>query len=159
DEAGAVAYAHGAHEGGVARKEIHAALGRAALAHYADFGHSAIYVLKTAQLAERLPPEAELPLLVAMVRSLVSATREERLPEFRFYGKALAAWDGSGAESARTEDFTGLSIDAALKRTLRSSGRPTRELYDALVGAAAWNLLHFDTAFDQATGNAIADNV
>ena len=29
-------------------------LGAAALAHYADFGHSAIYVLKTGQLIDRL---------------------------------------------------------------------------------------------------------
>ena len=59
---------------------------------------------------------------------------------------------------ART-DFTGLSIDGVLKRVLASSGRPRRELYDALVGAAAWNLTHFDLGYDQATDNAIADNI
>jgi hypothetical protein len=42
---------------------------------------------------------------------------------------------------------------------LQSSGRAVREIYDALLGAAAWNLLHFDTAFDDATDNQIADNV
>ena len=46
-----------------------------------------------------------------------------------------------------------------MKRALASSGRPARELYDALLGAAAWNLLHFDLGFDRATGNPIADNV
>ena len=34
-----------------------------------------------------------------------------------------------------------------------------RELYDALLGAAAFNLLHFETAFERANDNAIADNV
>jgi hypothetical protein len=34
-----------------------------------------------------------------------------------------------------------------------------RELYDALIGAATFNLLHFDTAFERASDNAIADNV
>ncbi len=34
-----------------------------------------------------------------------------------------------------------------------------RELYDALLGAAAFNLLHFDTGFERATDNPIADNV
>jgi hypothetical protein len=34
-----------------------------------------------------------------------------------------------------------------------------RELYDALLGAAAFNLLHFDTTFQTATDNPIADNV
>jgi hypothetical protein len=90
---------------------------------------------------------------------LVRATREERLPEFRGYARALAEWDGSGKAAARAEDFIGLSIDGALRRTLTSSGRPIRELYDALLGAAAFNLLHFDTAFERATNNPIADNV
>jgi nitrite reductase/ring-hydroxylating ferredoxin subunit len=159
DEKGAVARLRGALAGGVARDEIRRALGRAALSHYADFGHSAIYALKTGQLIARLGPETELPILLALVRSLVNATREERLPEFRGYAKALAAWDGNGDAPARAEDFIGLSVDAALTRTLESSGRNPRELYDALLGAAAYNLLHFDLAIDRATDNAIADNV
>src|SRR5690348_10689397 len=55
--------------------------------------------------------------------------------------------------------FHRLSVDGALRRTLASSGRPMRELYDALLGAAAFNLLHFETAFERANDNAIADNV
>src|SRR5262249_36680987 len=125
----------------------------------ADFGHSAIYVLKTGQLADHLGPDGRLPIALALTRSLVNGTREERLPEFRGYDKALAAWDGQGSAPARAEDFIGLSIDGALKRTLESSGRPTVELYEALLGAAAWNLLHFDLNFDRSAGNAIADNV
>jgi nitrite reductase/ring-hydroxylating ferredoxin subunit len=159
NEADAAALMRGALAGGVARSEIRAALGRAALAHYADFGHSAIYTLKIAELADRLGPDAELPLMLAFTRSLVAVTREEKLPEFRGYDKALAAWDGTGNEPARAEDFIGLSIEGALARTLRSSGRPVREIYDALLGAAAWNLLHFDLAVDRATANPIADNV
>jgi DNA-binding response OmpR family regulator len=30
-----------------------------------------------------------------------------------------------------------------------------RELYDDLLGAAVFNLLHFDTAFERATGNPL----
>jgi len=160
NEAEAVARIRGAIAGGVTRETVQAALGRAALAHYADFGHSAIYVLKTGQLAQRLgAPDAALPIALALTRSLVNGTREERLPEFRGYDKALAAWDGKGSAPARAEDFIGLSIDGALKRAVQSSGRPAREIYDALLGAAAWNLLHFDVTVDRATDNAIADNV
>jgi hypothetical protein len=90
---------------------------------------------------------------------LVRATREERLPEFRGYARALSEWDGSGTEAVHAKDFVGLSIDVALRRTLASSGRPIGELYDALLGAAAFNLLHFDTTFERATENVIADNV
>ncbi|MEI9933071.1 MAG: hypothetical protein WDM89_21700 [Rhizomicrobium sp.] len=99
------------------------------------------------------------PLLFALVRQQISATREERLPEFRGYAKALNAWDGKGAEPASANDFIGQNIDGALKRMIASSGRPVRELYDALLGAAAFNLLHFDLAYDSATANPIADNI
>jgi nitrite reductase/ring-hydroxylating ferredoxin subunit len=158
NEAEAAAMLRGALAAG-ARDDVRRALGRAALSHYADFGHSAIYTLKTGQLIARLGPEAEAPVLLAFVRSLVSATREDRLPEFRAYAKAVTAWDGKGTRPARPEDFIGLPVDAVLKRVLESSGRAPGEVYDALLGAAAWNLLHFDTGFDAATDNAIADNV
>jgi hypothetical protein len=138
---------------------LHPAIGEAALAHYADFGHCAIYTLKAGQLIERLGDEVTEPVLLALTRMLVRATREERLPEFRGYAKALTEWDGAGQTPVRADDFIGLSIDGALRRTLASSGRPIRELYDALLGAAAFNLLHFDTAFERATNNPIADNV
>jgi nitrite reductase/ring-hydroxylating ferredoxin subunit len=159
NEAEAIARIRGAVAAQVPASAVQAALGRAALAHYADFGHSAIYVLKTGQLAEQLGDDSRLPIALALTRSLVNGTREERLPEFRGYDKAVAAWDGQGSAAARAEDFIGLSIDGALKRTLESSGRPVREIYDALLGAAAWNLLHFDLNVDRSTANAIADNV
>jgi nitrite reductase/ring-hydroxylating ferredoxin subunit len=158
-EIDAIAFVRGALRDGVSLDAIYAALGRAALAHYADFGHSAIYTHKTAQLIKRLGLDSALPALLALVRSLVNGTREERLPEFRSYDAALSAWDGKGELPARPEDFIGLSIDAALDRVRQSSGRAPRELYDALLGAAAWNLLHFDTTFDHATDKQIADNV
>jgi nitrite reductase/ring-hydroxylating ferredoxin subunit len=159
DEPAALARMRGAIADGVPYAVLQPVLGESALAHYADFGHSAIYTLKAGQLIARLGENAREPVLLALVRQQVMATREERLPEFRFYARALAAWDGKGMEPARAEDFRGLSIDGALKRILASSGRPVRELYDALLGAAAWNLLHFDLAFDRATENPIADNI
>jgi hypothetical protein len=138
---------------------IRPVLGESALAHYADFGHSAIYAHKAPELIARLGDEMAEPILFALIRQQINATREERLPEFRGYAKALAAWDGNGNEPARADDFIGLAIDSALKRALASSGRPVRELYDALVGAAAFNLLHFDLSYDTATANPLADNV
>jgi nitrite reductase/ring-hydroxylating ferredoxin subunit len=159
DEPGAVARIRGAIDEGISYAALRPVIGEAALAHYADFGHSAIYTLKAGQLIERLGDGAKEPVLLALVRQQIHATREERLPEFRFHEKALAAWNAEGGQKAAAGDFIGLSIDGALKRLLASSGRPPREIYDALLGAAAWNLLHFDLAFDRATDNAIADNV
>jgi nitrite reductase/ring-hydroxylating ferredoxin subunit len=159
DEATAVAHIRGALVQGLPYASLRAAIGEAALAHYAAFGHCAIYTLKAGQLIERLDGGVAEPVLLALTRMLVRARREERLPEFRFYAKTLAEWDGSGAAPARASDFIGLSVDGALRRTLASSGRPMHELYDALLGAGLFNLLHFDTAFEHATDNAIADNI
>ncbi|MGH7097914.1 MAG: Rieske (2Fe-2S) protein [Stellaceae bacterium] len=159
DEAAAIAHMRGA----LARKlpyvRLRPAIGEAALAHYAGFGHCAIYTLKTGQLIERLGEAVAEPVLLALTRMLARARREERLPEFRGYAKAFGEWDGAGDTPARAEDFAGLSVEGALRRTLASAARPMRELYDALLGAAAFNLLHFDTWFERATGNPIADNV
>jgi nitrite reductase/ring-hydroxylating ferredoxin subunit len=134
-------------------------LGEAALAHYADFGHSAIYALKAGQLIERVGDEACAPVLLAHVRQLVQARREERLPEFRHYPIARKEWNSSGKARLASADLEGLPVEKCLRKLSDASGRNTRELYDALLGAAAWNLLHFNLDFDRATNNQIADNV
>ncbi len=156
-EADAIAFVRGALAQGKTLHDLRPVFARAALAHYAGFGHSAIYSVNLAELEARLG--ATEPLALSLTRSLVRATREERLPEFRGYGPALAAWNGAGQVPAHAEDFIGLSIDGILARALESSGRPPREIYNALVGAAAWNMLHFDLAFQDAADNAIADNI
>ncbi|HTW33372.1 MAG TPA: Rieske (2Fe-2S) protein [Rhizomicrobium sp.] len=159
NEAAATAHVRGALEKRIPYAKMRPAFAEAALAHYADFGHCAIYVLKAGQLIERLGDDVALPVLLALTRMLVRATREERIPEFRGYSDAFKRWNGHGVATAEADGFVGLSIDAVLERTLSSSSRSPRELYDALLGAAAWNLLHFDLAVERATGNAIADNV
>jgi hypothetical protein len=159
NEPAALAQVRGAIGDRIPYARLRSAFGESALSHYADFGHSAIYTLKAGQLIDRLGEDSKEPVLLALVRQQINATREERLPEFRGYAKALEVWDGNGPEPATASDFVGLTIDGALKRTLASSARPAREIYDALLGAAAFNLLHFDTGFDRATGNPIADNV
>jgi nitrite reductase/ring-hydroxylating ferredoxin subunit len=159
DESAAVARIRGALAEGIPYSQLQPVIGEAALAHYADFGHCAIYTLKTGHLIERLGNGIAEPALLAFTRMLARATREERLPEFRTYARALTEWDGTGNLPADAQDFVGLSIEGAMRRTVTSSGRPARELYDALLGAAAFNLLRFDTAFDAATANNFADNI
>jgi nitrite reductase/ring-hydroxylating ferredoxin subunit len=159
DEPAALARIRGALAERIPYARLRGAIGEAALAHYADFGHCAIYTLKAGQLIDRLGEAVAEPVLLALTRMLARATREERLPEFRHYARALAEWDGSGNAAARAEDFTGTSVEDALRHVLAASSRPMRQLYDALIGAAAFNLLNFDTGFMEATGNPIADNV
>ena len=132
---------------------------RAALTHYADFGHSAIYVLKSFELITRLGEDVSLPLLLLLTRSLARATREDLLPEFRGFASALREWPEGGSTPIQGTDLIGLNPERLLRRLLASSRRPVKELYDALMEAAAYNLLHFDLSFDEANDGPLADNV
>ena len=163
DEAAACAQARGALAAGCSYADLEGTLASCALAHYADFGHSAIYTLKTGQLIERLGPEVTEPLLLALVRSLIYATREDLIPEFKDYGRVLAAWPeaegvGTGPARPRAEDFIGLGVRGALDRCLDFAG-DRQGLYDALLGAVAWNLLHFDRAVEARNDVSVSDNV
>lgn len=155
----AIAHMRGAIATGVSYAELLPVIGEAALAHYAGFGHCAIYTLKTGQLLERLGTEVAEPTLLALTRMIARARHEELLPEFRFHERALAQWDGTGGAPLPAHAFAGASISDALDLVVRASGRAPREIYDALLGAAAFNLLHFDIGFDRAVDNNIADNI
>ncbi len=161
DEAAAVAQVRGALAAGLGFAELEAPLAEAALAHYADFGHSAIYVVKTGQLIGHLGPAVAEPLLLALVRSLVYAFREDLIPEFRAYRPALEAWPqdpAPGAAPPDAQDFTGLATPAALARARDFAADP-EALHRALLGAAAWQMLHFDRAFEASNDGPVQDNV
>lgn len=158
DEAAAIAQLRGALQADLGFAALERPLARAALAHYQDFGHSAIYVYKTGQLIERLGESATEPLLLALVRSLVYASREDLIPEFRAYAGSLAAWDGKGTARVGAEDFAGLSVKRALALAVEASGN-TAALYDALLGVGAWNQLHYDLAHQNATDKPVSQNV
>lgn len=158
DEDRAVRLLRGALEEGLSFAELEPAFARAALAHYADFGHSAIYVLKTGQLIAALGPKVAEPLLFALTRSLIYASREDLLPEFRRYADILGRWSEAGTRPAAPADFAGLSVEKALERTLESGGAPARA-YQALLGANAHNLLTFDLSLQGRTEGSISNNV
>ncbi len=158
DETAAVQLLRGALDAGLGFADLEEPLAEAALAHYNDFGHSLIYVQKTGELIERLGPESAEPLLLSLVRSLVYATREDLIPEFRAYGPALASWDSKGMDPVGAEDLLGLSVPKVLARANASSG-DTAALFDALLGAAAWQFLHCDTALMRAVDKPVSHNV
>lgn len=161
DERAAAAQIRGALAAGLDYAALEAPLASAALAHYADFGHSAIYVYKVGRLVARLGPEVAEPLLLALVRALIYATREDLIPEFRDYAPALADWPRAApapAQAPRAEDFIGLSLRAALKRCHDFAG-DSEALHGALLGAAGWSLLHFDRAYEANNDGPVSDNV
>ncbi|WP_455373706.1 Rieske (2Fe-2S) protein [Limibacillus halophilus] len=127
---------------GLGWAEIEPVLARAAFHHYADFGHSVIYTYKTGELLEHLGPGMAETLALLLARALCEAWREDLIPEFRGYAPSLEAWDESAREPVSAEDFQGLTVKRALERALKSAGR-REELHQALLGAAAWNMLHY----------------
>ena len=160
DEGAALARLRGGLAAGLGFADFERGLTRAALAHYNDFGHSLIYVTKAGHLVRRLGREVAEPILLSLVRGLVFATREDLIPEFRGYAKALARWGRAknGAEPAPA-DWRGLGIDKALARAAASSAAPPMRLFHALLGANARNLLTFDDGHQDRVRIPIADNV
>ena len=160
DEDAAVAMLRGGLAAGLGFGDFERALSRVALAHYNDFGHSLIYVTKAGRLIERLGPGVAEPVLLSLVRGLVFATREDLIPEFRGYAKALARWGRAknGVDPA-PGDWRGLGIDKALARAVASSAAPPLPLFHALLGANARNLLTFDDGHQDRVRVPVADNV
>lgn len=133
---------------------------RAALAHYADFGHSAIYTYKTGDLAARLQDDASIAALVRLlVRSLVYQTREDLIPEFKAYGPAIAAWDEKGTDPPSVEALGKGSVAGTLKLIVAASGCDPIVLYDRLMAAGAWQMLHFDQTWQHQTDGSVSQNV
>lgn len=162
DERAAIARLRDALASGLGAADLAEVLSRAALAHYQDFGHSLIYVVHAERLVARLGREVEAPLLLALVRSLVNASREDLIPEFRAYGKALAEWPGGdgGRTEIPADDLLGTGPRDTLARTLDAakSSSPAA-LYRGLLQANALNLLRFDLVHQDRIDNAVADNV
>ncbi len=156
DEGAAIALVNGA----VAEGDLSAlrrALARAALAHYQDFGHSAIYARKAFELIGRLGVGVTGPVLRALTRGIIYATREDKIPEFRHYAKALNAWSDTG-QPVTAQELVGLSVNAALDRVTALPGGNEAK-YRLLLEANALSMLHFDTAVDEHTTKPISHNI
>jgi nitrite reductase/ring-hydroxylating ferredoxin subunit len=172
DEDGAAALLNGAFAQGLHFVDLEPALAAAALAHYNDFGHTLIYLMHVRRLIERLGTEVqqlqelERPLLLAWLRSLIFATREDLLPDFRRYADALAAWPvGARLVNAKPgtlpgpDAFEGQSVRRVLDATAAGAANAPLDVYFALMEAAARHLLRFDERHALRTDSSVADNV
>ena len=162
DEAGAVAYLRGALAAGTAPGDLGPAFAQAALAHYQDFGHAAIYTVKAVELTRRLDRAASGAVLLSLARSLIYASREDLLPEFRFYAEALASWgrtNGKEPPPLDSAELLGRPAKAAMRTVASwSARRRPLEIYRTLLAAAAQQMLHFDRRYEQRIDGPIADN-
>jgi nitrite reductase/ring-hydroxylating ferredoxin subunit len=160
DEAAAIARLRGALAAGLQAADLLPTLCTAALSHYADFGHSLIYTVKTVALASRIG--AAEALLAMLARSLIFATREDLLPEFRDYAVHLAAWGKPGGKPAPLAAATlrGKAPKAAMAIVAGwGAAHPPEAIFPVMVEAAAWTLLHVDARVLTRSDGPIADNV
>ncbi len=160
DESQAIALMRGGLAAGYQFSDFESALTRAALLHYADFGHSLIYVPKTGALIERLGQECAEPLLLALVRSIIFAWREDHLPEFRAYADILRNW-GTDATDVVPDpsEIAGLNAKQAMKRLASSALAPPESLFILLLTVNSQNLLTYDMRYQEQIDGKIADNV
>lgn len=137
--------------------DLYEYLARAALAHYQDFGHSLIYVLKARQFVRRTDGHTLEPVLLMLVRSLIYATREDLIPQFKAYRPTLSGWkDGDGGPDGSVLREGGVS--EVLSEIKKCSGDPMA-CYNALYEAAAWQMLHMDIDYSLSTSGPVQDNV
>ncbi|HEU0200662.1 MAG TPA: hypothetical protein VFR86_09520, partial [Burkholderiaceae bacterium] len=141
DEVAAVAQLRGALADGAHFATLEPAFARAALAHYAGFGHAAIYVVMTGRLIARLGDAVEAPLLVALTRHLVRTRREDLIPDFRGYAQALAAWPTATA-AAEASGARGMATDVAA--TAGAAGKATSVAAAAGAPGSATNVAAAD---------------
>ena len=163
DEASAIAVLRGGLAKGLSPGDLLPTLVTAALAHYADFGHSLIYAVKTVELARRLGAESVEPLLSMLVRSLIYAAREDRLPEFRDYAARRRAWGSevpTKSPQLEAEALRGKSAKSAMAVVGGWSAQYAPEaIFATLVEAAAWTLLHVDERLLTRIDAPLADNI
>ncbi len=161
DENTAVSMIRGGLKDGLTFSDFERALTDAALAHYNSFGHCLIYVSKAGYLIERLGDCVAEPLLLSLVRQMIYAFREDKIPEFKYYQDALARWGNSqsDAPSLTADQWHDCGIKSALDTTVKCSGTSPELIYPALLEANAMNMLRFDIAQQDKTHVTVSGNV
>jgi hypothetical protein len=145
---------------GLSFPDFERGLSRAALAHYAAFGHCMIYVTKAGRLIERFGDRVAEPVLLSLARHTLFSSREDQIPEFRHYAEALASWGkGRNGTAPEASEFKGLNAKNAMKLAARHGKSDPEALYRALLAANADNMLHYDMAYQKQTDLNIRDNV
>ena len=100
---------------------------------------------KAGALIRRLGREVAEPVLLSLVRGLVTAFREDLIPEFRAYADALENFGSAPNGSAPAAvDYAGLNANKALAFTAGHGAAPPLELFRSLLGANALNMVRFD---------------
>ncbi len=154
---------HGALAAGVPVERVDAWICRALSAHFLDFGHPLIYLVKARAVLAHASNAAAADILGSLVRRIVLGTREDRLPYMQAYFRRVRAyaadfavvaarekagtqWEPEAVRDAVLDGSANDSVDAVWSALER--GVPAADGARALVGAGAHRLMRFDVRWD-----------
>ncbi len=156
DENTAIELINGAYSEGLHFNDLEKALVEIALKHYNDFGHSLIYVQKTSYLINKLGIEVEKPLTLSLVRSIIKATREDLLPDFKNYSKYLM----SKGQITKEDNIFLSNINKSMQTVLDLlETKNIKEVYEIILDSNSKNLLYFDINYQNAYNNKVTENI
>jgi nitrite reductase/ring-hydroxylating ferredoxin subunit len=156
-----------AFENGLRWSDLEDTFASAALAHFQDFGHSAIYVYKARQLIDLLGVSVERPIALALCRRLCFATREDLIPEFSEYRPVLESLDLAPISGREPKLSSGLVSDDVFRASTREALQWTKRslethsiehVYDVLLEVLCRNQVCYDDSFDQAYDRPVNQN-
>lgn len=159
NEDAAIASIRGGIRDGLTYADFESALTRAALAHYNDFGHSIIYITKFKTLVGQLGSSVMQPLLVSLVRGIIFASREDKIPEFRAYHDYLNQWGQHQDVKLEASLWRKKSINKSMEAVIACSDQPAESIFRALLLANAINLLSFDSSQQEKIYISVSGNV
>ncbi len=148
-------------ENGGEFKELEYCLSKIALAHYNDFGHSLIYVVKSFEIS-RVFSDREIDRILALnlIRSLCYTTREDLLPQFKNYQSTLEKIKSGDFKESEKQPLSNLSVTKSYNWLVEQyKNYEIKELYDHVIAFNAKNMLQYDLSFQEATNNPVTKNI
>ncbi|WP_020398840.1 Rieske (2Fe-2S) protein [Kordiimonas gwangyangensis] len=157
NEEEATAHIRGAFDEGLGFQAVKPVFEALIFAHYAGFGHPAIYLMKAEQLIDALGQEVAEPLALSLARYLCHAAREDLIPEFKGFADYLALEPGF-SPVPKVECLSGQSVRQVFALTAASNAH-VHEMWEALLAASAMNMLRFDIERQHGIAQPIAQNI
>ena len=163
DETKAIGMLLDALDQGLGFEDLEEPLTEAALAHYLDFGHGLIFLVKAGQLIQHLGEEIQEPVLKTLVRRLVYAYREDLIPDYRAYTTRLEEAQALPLLTYPNQEPLarphGLSVNRSMKWVVEAlKTHAPQQAFTLLLEAAGRNLVTYDTRFGEHTDLPVAKN-
>ena len=159
DQRHAMSICMGAFEADLDFSKLKPLFQRHIFAHYAGFGHPAIYLMKAECLISQLGASIEKTLCLQLTRYLCLAAREDQIPKFKvFRGLMNKPQKSLGPKLPFASELVHLTTRQLLPLVDTSSDSNIMK-WESLLAAAAVSMLMFDESLQHSIEQPIAKNV